>query len=719
MNEHNAGNTQQFFANTTLENQRVRISLIFCALFLTTVLTFPGLHRKVSAADGDLDPTFGNGGMQMIQIGEQQRDFAKTVAVLPNGKIIIGGEIGDFSSDGNHAVLIRLNADGTLDPTFGIGGKIVNPGQRHLPSLVIQPDGKIVTAGATTTVSINLNFVVARYNADGTLDQTFGNGGYAVNGDGTAESVFLQPDGKIVLVGFVKVFREGSDWVVARFNADGTPDQTFGTGGRVQTSYTSGLNSGDNAHAGALQTDGKIVVTGTVTGISAVLARYNSNGSVDTSFGLDGSVLTPNFGATTRTILIQPDGKIVVGGGAFVLGRYNANGTTDHSFGNDGRISGGFGSGNGFLHGITIQPDGKLFAGGSVSYTGTGDSVFALSRYNPNGTLDQAFGNNGFVLTNLTDGTLDEANALTLQPDGKIILAGYAAEEGGANVDFAAARYLNTAATAVPRAAQFDFDGDLKADVSVFRQGTWYVNRSTAGFMGFQFGLSGDAITPADFDGDGKTDIAVFRPSDGNWYVYNSGNNTYSIAHFGANGDIPTPADYDNDGKADYAVFRGGVWYIQRSTAGLLITQFGVAADKPVAADYDGDGKTDIAVYRDGTWYLQKSAGGNTTLQFGLASDMPVACDYDGDGKADIAVWRPTDSVWHYLKSSDGSYYSYQFGLSGDMPAPADYNGDGKADIAINRGGGEWWIWQSGTNYYLSQNFGSSGDMPVPSAYIR
>ena len=413
---------------------------IFVCVLTTLVLS--GNGESVRAAEGDLDPSFGNGGKKIIQIAAQQRDFANTVAVQPDGKIVVGGELGDFSLDSNRSVLVRLNADGSLDPSFGNGGKIINPGQLHLPALAIQPDGKIVTAGATTVQSITLDFAVVRYNADGSLDQSFGNGGYAVNGAGNAESLVLQPDGKIILVGFLPIFRNGSDYLLARFNPDGSPDQTFGDGGRVTTSFSSGLNSGDKALAAALQPDGKIVATGYASGVSAVLVRYNSNGSVDTSFGLDGFVFAPNFGAIASRILLQPDGKIVVGGGGFVLGRYNANGTTDQSFGSSGRVSGGFGSGSGALYGLARQPDGKLLAGGSVSYSGTGECVFALSRYTPNGSLDPTFGNNGFVLTNLTVGTLDQAFSLTLQPDGKPVLAGYAAEPGGSYHDFAVTRHI-------------------------------------------------------------------------------------------------------------------------------------------------------------------------------------------------------------------------------------------------------------------------------------
>src|SRR4029079_13174656 len=210
--------------------------------------------------------------------------------------------------------------------------------------MALQPDGKIVTAGATSRIEISLDFAVVRYDADGSLDQTFGNGGYAINGVGNAHDVVLQPDSKILLIGHLPVFRNGSDFLVARFNADGTPDQTFGNGGRVTTSFTSGLSSGDTAKDGALQADGKLIVVGSISGTPAVLVRYNTNGTIDTSFCLEGFVLSTNFAASARQVLLQPDGKIVVSGGPFVIARYLADGHLDQTFGSGGRSAGGFGT---------------------------------------------------------------------------------------------------------------------------------------------------------------------------------------------------------------------------------------------------------------------------------------------------------------------------------------------------------------------------------------
>lgn len=265
-----------------------------------------------------------------------------------------------------------------------------------------------------------------------------------------------------------------------------------------------------------------------------------------------------------------------------------------------------------------------------------------------------------------------------------------------------------------------DFDGDGKTDFSVFRpsEGNWYMQRSTAGFTGVNWGLSGDQLAPGDYDGDRRADIAVFR--NGLWYILLTGTNTFRGNNFGSAGDVPVVADYDGDGKDDYAVFRGsnnGAWYTQRSSDNSVTSaNWGLAGDVPTPGDFDGDGKSDLAVYRNGAWYLNRSTAGISTFTFGLSGDQPVVADYDGDGKDDVALWRSSNGVWYIQNSSNNTIKYLSWGQNGDIPVPGDYDGDGKYDQAVYRSG-DWYVWKS-TGGFVGYQFGLSNDRPVPKAYI-
>ena len=272
---------------------------------------------------------------------------------------------------------------------------------------------------------------------------------------------------------------------------------------------------------------------------------------------------------------------------------------------------------------------------------------------------------------------------------------------------------------------RFDFDGDGRSDIAVYRPSDhfWYVERpgSTVGFEYTYFGLSEDIPVASDYDGDGKSDIAVFRPSSSYWYRIDSSTGAFMQQAFGATGDIPVPADYDGDGDDNIAIFRPstGTWYTSLDPAtNYGSVQWGTIGDLPAPADFDGDGRADVAVFRpsSGTWYLNNSMTGFFATQFGTAGDVPVAADYDGDGKADIAVYRPSTSIWYRLNSSSGQFIAFQFGLPGDKPVQADYNGDERVDIAVFRpSNGGWYIWSCTENTAISATlFGLSTDIPIP-----
>ena len=278
------------------------------------------------------------------------------------------------------------------------------------------------------------------------------------------------------------------------------------------------------------------------------------------------------------------------------------------------------------------------------------------------------------------------------------------------------------------RPAAFDFNGDGKTEIGVFRpNGTsgaeWWIQSSSAGTVwATTFGTATDVPVPGDYTGDSIADVGYWRPSTGQWNILRSENFTYYAFPFGANGDIPVPADYDGDFKADAAVFRpsNGTWYIARSTGGTTIQSFGQNGDKPVPADYDRDGRADIAIYRApaGQWWIQRSSAGLFAGTFGTATDKPVPGDYTGDLRADVAFWRPSTGEWFILRSEDFSYYSFAFGTSGDLPAPGDYDGDGRHDATVFRPSSATWFSQRSTAGTLIHQFGSSGDRPVPNVFV-
>lgn len=306
----------------------------------------------------------------------------------------------------------------------------------------------------------------------------------------------------------------------------------------------------------------------------------------------------------------------------------------------------------------------------------------------------------------------------------------YVTDAGAAN-GFSVSRLITFTifGPAAPIKAPFDFDGDSKTDLSIYRPSVgewWYERSSNGGNFAVQFGNSADRAVPADYTGDGKADIAFFRPSAGSWFVLRSEDLSYYALPFGVATDVAVPSDYDGDGKSDLAVFRPSTntWFIQKSSGGDDIIGFGIAGDKPVPADYDGDGKADIAIFRPNgssgsEWWVRRSSNGSVSaLVFGTATDKPVQADFTGDGKADIAFWRPSNGNWFVLRSEDLSFYSFPFGAIGDAPVPGDYDGDGRIDPAVFRPSNSTWYAQRSTAGTRIQQFGITGDLPLPNSYV-
>jgi uncharacterized delta-60 repeat protein len=670
-----------------------------------------------TAAPGDLDLSFGSGGIVVTTItNAPYYENARAMKVQPDGKIVVCGMIEYDEPISPYFFLARYNPNGTLDASFGASGITLSQSfNGH--DIALQPDGKIIILGSWN------GFEVRRYNTNGSLDTSFGAGGVVHTPIGLGASskrVAVQADGKIVVVGY-SFPGPGANYyyiTVVRYNPDGSLDSSFNGTGKVVTSF----GSYSDADAVVLQPDGKIVVVGWAQpGESPhhfALFRYNPDGSLDSGFGAGGKVIhaVSTGYDEIRDVTLQPDGKIVATGSinysatptSTAIVRYNINGSIDTSFAQNGIFTTeeNFYVGNG----IALQSDGKLVAFG---YADTPVREFAVVRLYPNGTPDAGFGANGRVTNPIGANNFSAAVAGAVQSDGKILAFGTTYSFLGDDGDIAIIRFLGD--SAIQRPAQFDFDGDGKSDISVFRPSdrTWYLNQSTNGFSATQFGLSTDKITPADFDGDGKTDISVYR--DGVWYWLKSSDNSFSVCQFGIASDIPVPADFNGDGKTELAVYRNGIWWMLNLTNDQTqVVNFGLPTDKPLPADYDGDGRIDQAVYRgSGEWHLNRSSQGYTVVNFGLATDIPVVGDYDGDGRADQAVYR--DGTWYLLQSTQG-FTAFAFGVALDIPAPADYDGDGKTDAAVYRDG-TWWLRQS-RNGISTQQFGLAGDKPTPAAYL-
>lgn len=418
-------------------------------IVLVVVLAFAGPTTvwAIPSAAGDLDPSFGRGGIVTTDFGNN--DSALDLLVQPDGKIVAAG-----TSSGHGFALARYEAlNGGPDATFGADGTVTTEiGLKDVAfGVAIQFDGKLVAAGYSQGVDFQIRFAVARYMPDSSLDATFGGDGTVTTDFGdqpaTAFSVGVQSNGRIIAAGYA----ESEDipgqqaFALARYMPDGSLDPTFGRDGKVTTDI------GDGAHADAIaiQPGGKTLVGGGAgspgeLGSDFALARYDRRGRLDRTFGQRGTVTT-DLGQSEgiRAIAIQPDGKIVVAGGQGIAGgpaedaalaRYERTGELDPGFGTGGSVITDFGGKDG-ARDVAIQADGKIVVCGD---TVSGGTDFALARYESDGHLDPVFGTEGVVVTDL--GGNDTAWGTALQQGGRLVLAGHTVQ--GGTVDFALARYI-------------------------------------------------------------------------------------------------------------------------------------------------------------------------------------------------------------------------------------------------------------------------------------
>ena len=610
------------------------------------------------ANTGAPDTTFGTGGLVKLSDGS---GTGKSVKISFNNGVANRFVVG---TDKNGFGAYVLTLAGALDTSFdGDGFASASIGNNDSGSaLLVQPDNRIVVVGltrqsivsiaalgSTTIIYSDGDFGLIRFNSNGTLDTTFDGDGKKAddvgNKNAVAKSTLVQSDGKIVVAGGI---------AVTRFNADGTLDTAFDADGKTKIPF--GTITG-----AAIQSDGKIVVTA-ASSVSLlnqpppfIVYRFTANGTLDTSFDTDGmaAAVFANSYASANAVGIQPDGGIVVAGYVlninnsnedFAAARFLPNGALDTSFDNDGLITTAIGTGNDVGNAMAIQTDGRIIVAGSAVFGSTTD--FALIRYNPDGSLDTTFSFDGKQTTPIGTGN-DVANALTIQPNGKIIAAGYAAITSGNN-DFAVVRYNADGSLDTT----FDGDGKLTTPIGSFND----VGNAVAIQTDGKILVAGSTESASNVN-----DFAVVRyNTDGSLdNLYGSGGKV--VVDVSGSNDLGNAAALDSSGKT---IIAGG--------ANNLFGVVRLLGDAPLSQTYEGDVQSrplgDGFVDSDDIQQIRRFSVGNNlpyqSNEFQRADCSPRSTS--GDGFVD------GDDVQQARRFSVGTDGNQIAGGPTSIPPPAD-----------------------------------------------
>ena len=436
------------FVEGPMQLQRRSRAIGFCLVLL-------GCSHNALGQAGALDSIFGVGGVAINDLGCFGGERAYSMLLQPDGKLLLAGycygqSVARFMGDGS--LDLSFGVDGIFLTGLGIGsGTYVSAG-----AIGLQTDGKVLVAGHDYN-GADVDFALMRLNTDGTVDSTFGSTGLVTTSIGSMGeqpfAIAVQPDGRILVAGNSRAGSANADFALVRYNSDGTLDNSFDGDGKLTTGITTG---NDEAYAMSLQPDGKIVLAGICTsgGNSDVaLVRYEPNGAYDTAFDFDGIArfpITANEDDAGVAMALQPDGKVIVTGCTsdslgFVMAtlRLNADGSLDDTFGEDGKVTTNIGPGWEKAFAICLQPDGKVniggYAGGNTAWI---DAGFTVVRYTASGELDSSFAVNGSAVSLFS--TYSEIHALAMQPDLKIIAAGFTVDTTSTTgYDLAFARYIS------------------------------------------------------------------------------------------------------------------------------------------------------------------------------------------------------------------------------------------------------------------------------------
>ncbi|MGV3661370.1 MAG: choice-of-anchor D domain-containing protein [Prosthecobacter sp.] len=636
-----------------------------------------GTVLPAAVQPGAVDTAFGTAGRAVENLNFGYSRF-NAVAVQPDGKTLAAGWLYNGSND--DFLTVRFNADGSLDSTFGGTGIVITPiggGAETIQDLLVQPDGKIVVAGTSSN-----DFAVVRYNSDGTLDTTFDGDGKVVtpvlsNSD-VGRDVILQPDGKIIVVGSTN---NGSndDFAVVRYNSDGSLDTSFDTDGKMTAAIGTGA---DAAESIAIQPNGALIIAGSSSNDFAV-ARFTSSGAFDTTFDTDGKIVFP-MGSTdiAYDVKLQVDGKIVVTGNTnmgFGLARLNSNGSLDTTFDGDGKVITVVTSGtSGQAFSLHLLADGKMLVAGYGSSAGTTD--FALLRYNANGSLDTSFGpsGTGMSMVPINTGT-DWAFGLAVHASGRIVLSGSSSELAREDASIAMFNADGTLYTG------FDGDGKVLLSLGATLDVGYALALKPSGEMvlaGYSYAGRSEDFAAMQLKPDGSLDNTFGNQGKFIHSASSSGERSYAIALQG-DGKIVLGGHISSNGN-DFQVMRlntAGLLDTSFDTDGIVSTQIGTGGEVGRALSVQPDGKIVLAGY----------SNNGTNDDFALVRYLSTGAldtSFDSDGKLVTPIGTGADQAFAAMQQGDGKMLvAGSAAMTNTDFAIVRYKADGSLDTTFDTDG--------------------------------